>query len=60
MPSADGIAASGKCWSIEANAVGDIAACADAIEEARAELKISDQLVMGNLIDTFRRQAYIE
>ncbi|MOA18147.1 Lipoteichoic acid synthase 2 [compost metagenome] len=60
MPSADGIAASGKFWSIEANAVGDIAACADAIEEARAELKISDQIVMGNLIDTFRQQAYFE
>ncbi|MOA56744.1 hypothetical protein D3C78_1807870 [compost metagenome] len=60
MPSADGIAANGKCWSIAANAVGNIAACADAIAEARTELKISDQIVMGNLIDTFRQQAYFE
>lgn len=56
MPSGDGIAANGACWSIAGNAAADIQACLPQAEEAMKELTVSDQIVMGDLIAGFNEQ----
>lgn len=59
MPSGDGIAENGKCWNIAANAVGDIGACLGAVDDARAELAISDQIILHDLIPSFSDAAIV-
>ncbi|MBD2867534.1 LTA synthase family protein [Paenibacillus arenilitoris] len=60
MPSGDGITENGKCWNIAAGAAGDMNACLGAIEDARTELNMSDQIVMSDLIDDFKKQGAVE
>ncbi|NIK77284.1 phosphoglycerol transferase MdoB-like AlkP superfamily enzyme [Paenibacillus castaneae] len=56
MPSGDNIIENGKCWNIAENALGDMNACSHAVEAARTELNMSDQIVMNDLIDAFKVQ----
>ncbi|MFX3633826.1 MAG: LTA synthase family protein [Candidatus Pristimantibacillus sp.] len=59
MPSGDSIAENGQCWNIADNAVGDIDACLGAVEDARAELTISDQIILHDLIPFFTNAAIV-
>jgi phosphoglycerol transferase MdoB-like AlkP superfamily enzyme len=54
MPSGDAVAENGKCWNIAANALGDVGKCLGAVEDARTELSMSDQIVQHDLIASFR------
>ncbi|WP_141506165.1 LTA synthase family protein [Paenibacillus luteus] len=60
IPSSDGVAANGACWSMVTNAVSDMNACMNAIDDARSELSLSDQIVMNDLINDFKAQSTIE
>lgn len=60
IPSSDGIAENGACWNIAANAVGELAPCLNAAEEARTEIAISDQIVIHDLIASFDSYRAVE
>lgn len=57
MPSGDAVAENGKCWNIAANKLGDVQKCLGAVEDARTELSMSDQIVQHDLIASFRAAA---
>ncbi len=56
LPSGDGIAGSGQCWSIKTGAPADRQACLALSDQATQELVMSDQIVMNNLIANFRNR----
>ncbi|WP_054024128.1 LTA synthase family protein [Bacillus sp. FJAT-28004] len=60
MPSADGIAENGSCWSIPENSSKPVSSCISAFEDSRTELNMSDQIIMNDLIADFKEQAATE
>ncbi|MFF2481544.1 LTA synthase family protein [Paenibacillus sp. NPDC058071] len=53
LPSSDGIAANGACWSVSDNEIIDTAKCLPYVEAAAEELAKSDQIVNNDLIPQF-------
>jgi len=55
IPSSDWIFENGSCWNVADNAKVDINACSNGVDIARDQLKMSDQLIMNDLVAKFRK-----
>lgn len=54
IPSADGLSANGKCYAVDSGTTLDPSICQTLTELAEVELMISDRIVLGDLLPTFR------
>ncbi|RJX38190.1 LTA synthase family protein [Paenibacillus pinisoli] len=60
IPSADGLSANGQCYAVDTGELVDSAICAPMTESAQLELTMSDRVVMGNLLRTFKNNGAVE
>ncbi|MFF2888810.1 LTA synthase family protein [Paenibacillus sp. NPDC057967] len=60
IPSADGLSANGKCYTADNGELLDSAACLPMTESAQLELMMSDRVVIGNLLRTFKNNGAVE
>ncbi|REK77498.1 LTA synthase family protein [Paenibacillus paeoniae] len=60
IPSADGLSANGKCYAVDTGELLASDACMPMTDWADAELTMSDRIVMGNLLRTFKNNGAVE